>query len=72
MTDRPDSKDKLPLHDEAMARAKWRGGETLLKRGKDETGLPASEADDAGATATVADEDGRPGRGRPGDFPPSD
>lgn len=72
MTGKADSRDKLPLHDEAMARAKWRGGETLLRSGKDETGLPASEADDAAASATVEDEDGRPGRGRPGDFPPSD
>ncbi len=72
MTDKADSRNKLPLHDEAMARAKWRGGETLLRSGRDETSLPASEADDAGASATVADEDGRPGRGRAGDFPPSD
>ena len=71
MTDRSDSKEKLPLHDEAMARAKWRGGETLLESGKDDTGFPASEVDDA-AAKNVTDEDGRPGRGRPGDFPPSD
>lgn len=37
----------LPLHDEAEARRKWRGGETILNRGADEGDLPASEVDDA-------------------------
>lgn len=37
----------LPLHDEAKARAKWRGDETVLnKAGKDAADL-ASEIDDA-------------------------
>ncbi|MGZ8285188.1 MAG: hypothetical protein ACXW27_03370 [Allosphingosinicella sp.] len=37
----------LPLHDEAKARSKWRGGETILgKDGRDDSG-PASEIDDA-------------------------
>ena len=39
--------DKLPLHDEAEAREKWRGGETILDRGSKAGGLPASEVDDA-------------------------
>ena len=39
----------LPLHDEAKARSKWRGGETLLKKdGRGDSG-PASEIDNAGA-----------------------
>jgi hypothetical protein len=39
--------EDLPLHDEAAARAKWRGGETIVgKRGKES--LPAS-VDDADA-----------------------
>ncbi len=67
----PDS--KLPLHDEAMAREKWRGGETLLKGDKEDLGLPASETDNARAASSHDDdEDGRPGRGRPADFPPPD
>lgn len=37
----------LPLHDEARARSKWRGGETLLDPGDLETDGPASEVDDA-------------------------
>lgn len=40
-----DDKD-LPLHDEAMARDKWRGGETIVGKGDDD-GLPASEVDNA-------------------------
>lgn len=37
----------LPLHDEARARAKWRGGETII--GKEDRGDsgPASEIDNA-------------------------
>ncbi|QAY77235.1 hypothetical protein [Sphingosinicella sp. BN140058] len=38
--------EKLPLHDEAKARAKWRGGETILDKG-DAAELPASEVDAA-------------------------
>ena len=37
----------LPLHDEAKARAEWRGDETILhKDGEDDAG-PASEIDKA-------------------------
>jgi hypothetical protein len=39
----------LPLHDEAMARSKWRGGETILKRDRTDDSGPASEVDNAGA-----------------------
>ena len=39
--------EKLPLHDEAMARSDWRGGETILERGGQSGGLPASEVDNA-------------------------
>lgn len=45
MTDEPDS--DLPLHDEAKARSKWRGGETLLGDGALEASGPASETDGA-------------------------
>lgn len=39
----------LPLHDEAKARSKWRGGETLIGRdGRGDSG-PASEIDNAGS-----------------------
>ena len=64
--------EDLPLHAEAKARAKWRGGESLLRKDDDGMGIPASEVDAAGASARSEDEDGRPGRGRAGDFPPPD
>ncbi|HEX8483732.1 MAG TPA: hypothetical protein VF650_17670 [Allosphingosinicella sp.] len=38
----------LPLHDEAMARSKWRGGETIIEKGGDGSSGPASEVDNAG------------------------
>jgi hypothetical protein len=50
MADDDDDTD-LPLHDEAMARDKWRGGETLISRGKERLDLPASEVDNAAAPA---------------------
>ena len=72
MNERPeDSDSKLPLHDEALAREKWRGGETLIKGDEEDLGLPASETDNARA-ASGDDDEGRPGRGRPGHFPPPD
>lgn len=37
----------LPLHDEAKARSKWRGGETILGEGDSGGSGPASEVDDA-------------------------
>lgn len=37
----------LPLHDEARARSKWRGGEALVGKGEDGSSGPASEADDS-------------------------
>jgi len=40
-----DDKD-LPLHDEAQAREKWRGGNTIIGKGEDGA-LPASEVDHA-------------------------
>ena len=65
-------KRDLPLHDEAEAREKWRGGETRLKGG-DEANLPASEADDARLSPKGdVDEDGRPGKGSPGTIAPPD
>lgn len=39
----------LPLHDEAEARSKWRGGETILDG--DGASGPASEVDDGGSGA---------------------
>jgi hypothetical protein len=42
-----ESDKDLPLHDEAMARSKWRGGETLLDTADAGTDGPASEVDDA-------------------------
>jgi hypothetical protein len=41
-----DDDKNLPLHDEAQARANWRGGETIIGNG-DAQGLPASEIDPA-------------------------
>ncbi|HEX8379943.1 MAG TPA: hypothetical protein VF619_05280 [Allosphingosinicella sp.] len=38
----------LPLHDEAKARSKWRGGETIIEEGGDGSSGPASEVDNAG------------------------
>ena len=66
-----DEDEDLPLHDEAKARAKWRGGETLMEGGSDDVGLPASEVDNA-RLGRDRDGDGRPGDGRAGDFPPPD
>jgi hypothetical protein len=37
----------LPLHDEAQARSKWRGGETIIDKGGDGASGPASEVDNA-------------------------
>ncbi len=69
-----DEKDEdLPLHKEAMAREKWRGGETLIKKGGENLGLPASEVDNASMNSGGDDEgDGRPGKGGPGTIPPPD
>lgn len=36
----------LPLHDEAKARSKWRGGETKVDKGGTGDSGPASEVDD--------------------------
>ena len=52
--------DKLPLHDEAEARAKWRGADDA-----------AGDGDGSKASGGEA-EDGRPGKGRAGNFPPPD
>ena len=68
---RQDDGSKIPLHDEAIAREKWRGRETLLE-GDENDGLPASETDNASSLTGAEDDDGRPGQGRPGDFPPPD
>ena len=65
--------EDLPLHDEAKAREKWRGGETFVNSGGKNLGLPASEVDDARLGGGVGDEeDGRPGDGSPGTFAPPD
>lgn len=48
----------LPLHDEAKARSKWRGGETLVGRdGQGDSG-PASEIDDAASGGGSGEEAG--------------
>jgi hypothetical protein len=69
-----DKDEDLPLHAEAKAREKWRGGETLIKKGAEDTSLPASEVDNAAMGAGSSDEpqDGRPGKGGPGTIPPPD
>ena len=36
-----DEDEDLPLHAEAKAREKWRGGETLIAKGSEKAGLPA-------------------------------
>ena len=48
--------DKLPLHDEAEARGKWRGDETIVDRGSRSGGLPASEVDEAATPDEGSDE----------------
>jgi hypothetical protein len=53
--------EKLPLHDEAKARSEWRGGETLIAKGEDEGGLPASEVEN-GAAPEEGDGEGETGR----------
>ena len=65
----PESDENLPLHDEAEAREKWRGGETILK-GSEGGSLPASDT----AEGETGDDggDGRPGKGSPGTIPPPD
>jgi hypothetical protein len=55
-----DDDSELPLHDEAVAREKWRGGETLISEGKERLDLPASEVDNA-ATPPAGDDDGSDG-----------
>ena len=69
-----DEGEDLPLHDEAQAREKWRGGGTIIKKGAEDLGLPASEVDNAAMTPGGHDEgrDGRPGKGGPGTIPPPD
>ena len=69
-----DTDDDLPLHAEAKAREKWRGGETVIGKGSENSGLPASEVDNAAPTAGAAEgpADGRPGKGGPGTIPPPD
>lgn len=42
-----ESDGDLPLHDEAKARSKWRGGETIIKKGDSGASGPASEIDNA-------------------------
>lgn len=63
--------EKLPLHDEAKSREKWRGGETLIEEGED-LGLPASEVDHAKIVDEGTGGDGRPGKGGAGTIPPPD
>ena len=50
----------LPLHDEARARSKWRGDETILDKGDLGTAGPASEVDESA-------QDGQQGPGGPAD-----
>lgn len=47
-----DQDDDLPLHDEAEARAKWRGEETMIGKGDESVALPASEVDNAAADSS--------------------
>ena len=54
----------LPLHDEAKARGKWRGGETLIGEGED-SGLPASEVDHARLVSGGSVEDASPQKSGP-------
>jgi hypothetical protein len=42
-----ESEDDLPLHDEAKARPKWRGDESLPDGGGRGSSGPASETDDS-------------------------
>ncbi len=69
-----DEDEDLPLHAEAKAREKWRGGETVIKKGAEDLGLPASEVDNAamGDASAEGTKDGRPGKGGPGTIPPPD
>ncbi|HEX8512050.1 MAG TPA: hypothetical protein VF688_02985 [Allosphingosinicella sp.] len=55
-----ESDEDLPLHNEAKARSKWRGGETILDRDDSGTGGPASEIDNAsqGGQQAASSEDG--------------
>ncbi len=48
-----DQNDDLPLHDEAKARAKWRGEETMIGKGDESVALPASEVDNAAAVSNA-------------------
>lgn len=57
--------EKLPLHDEAKARGDWRGGETIIERGGQNGGLPASEVDDAAMPDTGEDGEGGGSSGVP-------
>ena len=68
----PDRDEDLPLHKEAKARERWRGGETIVEGGGENPGLPASEVDNARLGGGDNEGDGRPGVGRPGNFPPPD
>jgi hypothetical protein len=74
MNDKRDE-EKLPLSDEAKAREKWRGGETIIDGGGGDTTLPASEVDGAAMGEQSGPDvahDGHPGTGTPGNFPPPD
>jgi hypothetical protein len=53
----------LPLHDEAKAREKWRGGETVIAKGKERLDLPASEVDNASMSGPDEDEESDAGPG---------
>lgn len=50
----------LPLHDEAKARSKWRGDETIIGKSGDDDAGPASEVDNAaqGSDAGALDPSG--------------
>ena len=57
--DRRDRDEDLPLHDEAAAREKWRGDETIVAKGEQD-GLPASEVDHAAAGGEGGTSDAAP------------
>ena len=56
---RRDRDEDLPLHDEAAARDKWRGGETIVAKGERDS-LPASEVDHAAAGGKAGNPEAAP------------
>ncbi len=59
-----ESDGDLPLHDEAKARSKWRGGETIVEKGGSADSGPASEIDNASQGGESSPDDVLGGLGR--------